>query len=328
MRGDGTQREDPELEIVVAIVAEWLPVFAPPIGGNGFAKPYADRLKLVLRVAQTETLASVRRRVIEELKPVTTGPDEYVGTDPADAIHWCMFYEPEDADGIDDINRYDVAEDLIGVDENGLAQWNLGADAIRYGDLVRAGEHGLVRGDPRRPYVVLLYPQAGPALQTVWDVFLTGWSIFGELLTARESVGLGRAAVQRLRQRLTGVEVLTRRAEGWHARGAGPADIIKTVEFKPWPVDDLRILLGLDSLTETVAVLELLGLSAAGDGTYVISAKEEARVLAVVAHEAARASVAFADPDASAAQLRDAFSKLLDTWARGDAQDDTVVRRD
>lgn len=312
---DGTQHGDRPLELVVAVVAEWLPAFAPPVGGNGFATPYADRLKLTLRVKPTETLGSVRRRVIKELAPVATGPEGYSERDLGDAIHWCMFYLPGDADGIDDVGRYERAEDLIVVDERGLAHWNLDAEQIRYGDLVRAGDLGLVRGDPRRPYVVLLYPQADQTLQTVWEAFLAGWSIFGDLLTAREGIRLARTTVHAVRRRLSGVKVLEERAEGWRARGGGPADIIKTVEFRPWPVDDLRMLLGLDTAEETVAVLGLLGMTETSEGTYVLGAQDEARVLAVAAHEAARASLPFADPDASVRQLRDAFSRLLDDWA-------------
>jgi hypothetical protein len=127
---DETQGGGGPREIVVAVVAEWLPSFAPPVGGNGFAKPYADRLKLSLRVETNETLASVRRRVIDELKPVATGPEGYADADPYDAIHWCMFYEPRDDDGLDSVGRYDRAQDLIVIDESGQAHWNLEAEAI------------------------------------------------------------------------------------------------------------------------------------------------------------------------------------------------------
>jgi hypothetical protein len=198
---------DHELEITVGVVAEWLPTFAPPVGGNGFVVPYADRLKVELRVAPDATLASVRRSLIKQLNPVATGPEGYDDGDPYDSIHWCMFYDPADENGLDAIGRYEHAEDLIVVDRRGLAHWNLDAETIRYGDLIRAGEQGLLKGDPRRPYVVFLYPQGDHTLQTVWEIFLTAWSIFGHLLTAREGVALGRRAVTDLRRRLAGVEV-------------------------------------------------------------------------------------------------------------------------
>jgi hypothetical protein len=114
------------------------------------------------------------------------------------------------------------------------------------------------------------------------------------------------------------VEVVKERADGWSSRGAGPADILKTVALKPWPDDDLRVLLGLESEEETIALLRLLGMSQTAAGTYVLGADEEARVLLIAAHEAARASLPFADPDASAEQLREAFGDLLDSWADGD----------
>jgi hypothetical protein len=53
---------------------------------------------------------------------------------------------------------WEWVQDLITVDPSGVARWNRSAGEIPYADLVRAAELGLLRGDPFRPYLLLLHP--------------------------------------------------------------------------------------------------------------------------------------------------------------------------
>jgi hypothetical protein len=70
---------------------------------------------------------------------------------------------------------YEVAEDIIVVEADGTARWNLTTEQITVDHLLRSADRGLLRGDPLRPYLVLLLPQGGEAFQTAWEAALAAW---------------------------------------------------------------------------------------------------------------------------------------------------------
>jgi hypothetical protein len=136
-------------DITIAAFADWLPKFDPPFGENGFAMPYRDRLKLQLPVEPADTLASVYQRALELWRPHVSADSPASSESLMNVIHWVWFYLPEDEPHFAD--RYESARDLILLDGAGLAEWNLGIEEIPYGDLVRAADAGLLRGDQLRP---------------------------------------------------------------------------------------------------------------------------------------------------------------------------------
>jgi hypothetical protein len=86
-------------DVTVAVLADWLPSFDPPVGGNGFTVPYDERLKAELQVEPTDTLASVYQRALAELEPVVASNSMSHPQDLMDAIYWVWFYEPSDSAG-------------------------------------------------------------------------------------------------------------------------------------------------------------------------------------------------------------------------------------
>lgn len=281
-------------EVRVAAVTADLPKFEPPLDeAQGFDIPYADRLAVELAVLPADSLASIYRRAIDDLQPRVDKSSQFVPSDAMEVVRWAWFYEPADANGIPARTKaWETAEDLVTVDELGLARWHRSAEDIPFADLVRASEHGLLRGDPFRPYLVLVLPQGGDAFQTAWEVVQFAWAVTGHVLTARE---LGRLIGQRLnRQRMQqslddGIPAVAKHSHSLAQRGGGPLELARTLERKPWPLEELRMLLGVDNDEDVAAIVGIFGLRPNADGLYELSEDEESRLLDVIAREARRA---------------------------------------
>jgi hypothetical protein len=284
-------------EISVAVVASWLPRFELPVGDNDLDKPYAERLKVDLTVKHDETLRHIYQRAVDELQPRAIKDSDGYVEDPLDAVSWTWFYESADADGIGDGKRYEVAEDLITVDEGGLARWRRSAAEIPYQDLTRAGDRGVLRGDPLRPYLVLLLPQGPHLVEIAWREVVLLWQLIGHLLTARELLKLTRARRERLGRAVEAAAVVERHGLSWSQRGGGPAELLATLERRPWAPDDLRMLLGLASTHEAVELLEVYGFVPNQSGEYEMSDDEESRLLREIADEASRGRLDPEDPE-------------------------------
>ncbi len=273
--------------VVIAAVAENLPAFEPPVGDQGFELPYERRLKVALDVDHSETLAQVYRRAVGQLAPRIVESDQFKG-EPLDTVRWTWFFEPGEEMGIDTARkRWEMSEDLLTVRADHELRWNRPQSDIPYADLLRASDYGLLRGDPRRPYLVLLLPQGGEAFQMAWESITTLWSIIGHMLAAREIVNLARGwRRDRLLKDISGgTEVVERHAARWARHGGGPRDVLKTLEFQPWPVEELRMLLGLDTQDEAEKLLRSFGLRPNEQGLYEISKDQEAELLGLVAWE-------------------------------------------
>lgn len=280
-------RRHVSVEVIAAVVASWLPRFEPPLGDNDLDTRYSDRLKVTLTVEpDDETLADVYRRAIDAWKPrVIPGSDGFVD-DPIDVVHWAWFYEAADEQGLEAHKTWEVAEDLIGIAADGHARWRRSAADIPYGDLIRADEHGLLRGDPLRPYVVLLIPQGPDVLHVAWTGFLLVWQTVGHILNVRELLRIARARRERLHKGVEAARIVARYQESWATYGGGPPEILATLERHPWRPDDLRMLLGLATVAEAATLLMGYGFAPSEDGLYELSEDQEAQLLHRIADEA------------------------------------------
>jgi hypothetical protein len=182
------------------------------------------------------------------------------------------------------------------------------AEEIIYGDLVRSGEHGLLRGDPLRPYLPLLQPQGGGGLQFTWETIQEIWRVLDVLLTARGAVALGAEARDRITGRLKGRRVVADHAEEWQERGGDLTRVRETLERKPWAPDDLRMIMNLQDEQEAKEILTLFGFEPAPSGLYEFSEDAEARLLRLTQDDVF-ATIAGADPDLLQARLE----KLVET---------------
>jgi hypothetical protein len=148
--------------------------------------------------------------------------------------------------------RYEVAEDIIVIEADGTARWNLTAEQITVDHLLRSADRGLLRGDPLRPYLVLLLPQGGDAFQTAWEAALAAWQIVTNLLAAHDLYTLLRGARREEIQKdlKDGTDVVDRYRARWSKAGGGPSELLRTMERRPWSVADLRALLGCQGSRE------------------------------------------------------------------------------
>ncbi len=294
-------------DVTIAALADWLPKFNPPFGVNGFDTPYKDRLKLHLIVDGNDTLASVYRRAIEHWHPQVSVDSPAHPDDLMNVVYWASFYLPEDRPGLH--LRYESPTDLILIDEEGRAQWNLGADEIPYGHLIRAGEQGLLRGDPLRPYLPMLLPQGGGGFQVSWETLLTTWKILEELLVARGVYSLGSEAQQRLLGRLRQRRAVEAHSDEWIARGGAARNVSRTIDRKGWSPDDLRIVMNVPTIQDAEDLLALFGHEPSSTGDYVISESDEARILRLAEDDVFNTFIS----GATDAELRPRLERLLAT---------------
>lgn len=294
-------------DVTIAVLADWLPKFDPPFGDNGFEKPYSDRLKLQLQVDGAETLASVYRRALEHWQPRISANSQAHPADPVDVIYWAWFYVPEDEPRFQ--QRYEWITDLILVDGDGHARWNLQAHEVPYDWLVRAGEQGLLRGDPLRPYLPMLLPQGGSGFQIGWETLQTSWQVLEGLLVAYGAYKLTNEARDRLLSRLRRRHSIEMHSPEWVERGGSARNVSLALERKPWSSEELRMIMNVPTAEVAEDLLAVFGLDCNAEGEYVVSESEEARILQLAEYDVFNRFIA----GASDADLRPRLERLLET---------------
>jgi len=295
------------LTVTVAVIAGWLPEWEPPIGAQGSDVKYGDRMKISLPVDDDETLQSVFERAIEAFQPLALPLPDGTAPDPIDTVFWVMFYEPDDDDSAYH-KIYETPSELVLVGRDGLAHWRKDRAEIAYGDIVRSGQYGLIRGDPLRPYLVLQLPQGEGLLGIAWEAVLHAWEVLEGLYVT------GQAAVllSRVRKRLSGRKVLEIKADAIQERGGGPLEVIETVQAVAWAVEDLRSIMGLDTDEDAAQVLDLAGCTLDADGRYRFSTNtEEAKFLKMAHDDVFQLVLASLDGDDEL--LRSRFEAMLRT---------------
>ena len=294
-------------DVTIAVLADWLPKFDPPFGDNGFEKPYEDRLKLQLQVDATETLASVYRRALEHWQPQISTDSQAHFADLMDVIYWTWFYVPEDEPRFH--QRYEWTTDLILVDGGRHARWNLQSHEIPYEWLVRAGEEGLLRGDPLRPYLPMLLPQGSGGFQIAWETLQTSWQVLEDLLVTYGAYKLGNEAKHRLLGRLRRRHSIETHSPEWIERGGDARNVSLTLERKPWSPDDLRMIMNVPTTQVAEDLLAVFGFDPTAEGTYVVSESEEARILRLAEEDVFKTFIG----GAGDAELRPRLERLLET---------------
>jgi hypothetical protein len=152
--------------------------------------------------------------------------------------------------------------------------------------LVRSAEHGLLRGDPLRPYLVLLRPQGSGDWQLAWDAIRAIWNLLPGVVPTAGAIKLGAEGIRSLQNRLRGAEVAAAYEPDWTARGGGPHDIARVIERGPWEASDLAAIMGVATDDDAKAILELFGCTPDADGRYVLGEDLESRILRLAEDEA------------------------------------------
>jgi hypothetical protein len=136
----------------------------PAFEDQGPEVPYADRLKLELSVDESDTLASVIDRTGDHFG-VTFTPAP-AGTRLSEIIGGVVFYRPEDENGLERPQPWPTSIRLL--DGSGAPSWAVPWRVARYDELLSAAEHGVLDGDPLRPYFWPAFPQ-GDVLGVLLD---------------------------------------------------------------------------------------------------------------------------------------------------------------
>jgi hypothetical protein len=268
-------------------------IFQYDKGGPDWHAPWADLPKAELVVTPDESLRRVLTRAAEELGvSLTAGaarahehnrPSGSAPSGPEAVIEttaYVAFHRPDDDDppevpeGMarrDERSRKHTV--LVVRDGEGRAVWRRPPLDATIGELLDAGEAGLLEGDPLELYLVLSIPQGGiggyaewqqlqQALEAAWH--LRG--LFGELITYLSFIG----AVSRWAKRRSnkGAEAVERHSADWARRGAAPADLENLLAARPRGSTEVAALLGC-SREEAEAILWALGFVPRKDGTWI-----------------------------------------------------------
>jgi hypothetical protein len=225
---------------------------------------YRERPSVVLRVDESESIGRIIDRAgshfgVSSPEP-GSGVQEYDTL--SDLLGYTAFYRRGEDSGLP---SYVSSLTLVGPD--GEARFNVPWTEVRYGDLVRASQSGLVDGDVTNLYLFLPtafgdfggfdWPEVIAALGVVWQVIDHAATAFDFASGIHWSKGL----LDRLRRRSEHrVEALVTYAPSWRERGAAPADLDRLLSLRAWKADEVSALLGCP-LDQAEAILWALGAS-------------------------------------------------------------------
>jgi hypothetical protein len=162
------------------------------------------------------------------------------------------------------------------VDAAGLARWDVRPLDAPIGNLLRAGDAGLLGGDPLRPYLILAVPGGDlGAIGTTWSAFEEAFTVVWEVVSAAGTAYSAAQAIKAIRARLGGAkEVIALRSEEWSERGARPADLVPILGAEARSSGQVAALLGCTE-TEAEALLWGLDFEAGDDGLWRAAVENE-----------------------------------------------------
>lgn len=252
-----------EYDITVALIADPDDPYRQMASQEEWERPYGDRPKVRLRASSLSSLAEVLHQAAADLGAAPPPGYEFPTSFPASRR--IAFYKPEDEEKLAprSMPRLHWAE-LVLVDETGRAVFGVHDQrAITIEDLVRAGEAGVVDGDPLRPYLII-EPGWGDAPPPDWPTFITGLEVAWDVLNVGAVVGGAWAFADQIRRRLqsrvgAGKKAAKDRRE-WAQRGTRPYQFAALARTRQWKTEELADLLGC-SEKEAEAILWILGFS-------------------------------------------------------------------
>ncbi len=282
------------VDVVVALIANAERPFETMALESEWARPYDERPKAELTVDEGQTLAEVLEAAAEQLDlrpPAEHYNPTFVGT-----YNKVAFYKPEDEHGFADrhVPRYLLSE-LTLIDDRGQAIFGVhNLRGVRYSDLLRAAEGGVLNGDPLRPYLVIEVGY-GDAPPPDWGLVFEGLKVLRETLQVAGEVGgvlaLGKLVIDAVRERLgRGQEALESNPE-WMLRGYSPYQFTALILSRDWSPAELAQVLGC-SEQEAKGVLWVLGFADDEAGRWQLDGDEAAKIvrelqieLAIAAHD-------------------------------------------
>lgn len=268
--------------VTVALVGDpkrWGDEFVPEAG----RKPWDERLKVDIELRDEDTWATVIDRAAEELGVEL--PQDFQEFGPvrvSDRVPYVAFYREGAERPLDSSPR---SQHVTLVDDDGRARWNVPLPQMKdlpYSELIRAGEHGALEGDPRRMY---LFPTFGigngmlpnwaswvQALGVLWQTVQAMADVEGGLSFSKRALDTAQRALGRTKA------VEERHHRGWAERGLTPIELDSWLGDRPWNPDDLAFHLDC-SAAEAEAVLVARGFAQDEAGLWRRSDEEAADFL-------------------------------------------------
>ena len=294
----------------------------PRFLNQGSGVPWASREKVTIDVKPSETLASVIDRAAEMFgvsvprQGVRSGPDAKV----SEVVAGVAFYKEADD------RRYSAPYEWLSVfpcvDDRGELFWRWINEA-QYADLLRAFEHDLLPGDPRRVYLWPMVPQGGEVGFGLWPDFLSTLQVFRQVaegLTLSAGVAQFFEYVGALKGRLGGAGTVPTEVLDNH--NAGPNQVSELL--RPGgqvTLAELQQFFGLDE-GEAFALVSLFGMDVSSDGLVVFTDQPDSRFLSRLLDHAVQSSMGAVRPDAQ--MLADFARARLEALAAG--EDESILK--
>lgn len=263
------------MKVTVGALHGEFPAFESPFPNQGFEVPWEERPKVELEVGDDEPLGSVLERAMDELgvrSALPEGPQGRFGH--AHEIAFVGFHRPEDSSAVRSRQYYNLAA----VDTEGRARWTNDILAVPFGDVRRAAEAGLIRGDPQLIYLnltaqggnggLLSWPELVMAFALLRAVIATVSDVEGTIAFGKRLLGRTKEAEEALADTYVSLE----------ERGALPFEFREALGQGPWNPADLAELL---DCTEDRAkgILQGYGFAEAESGLWRLGVDPEAKLL-------------------------------------------------
>ena len=253
------------LHVEVALIGDHtVPFEQEHLDEQFYDMPYAERVRVGFEVEEGESLGATLERAADAMGIV---PRNTPWAPPrVDAsYHRVAFFKPEDEAGFAPRaqGRMHLTE-LTLVDDRGRALFGVSRlHAVRFSDLIRAADAGVIDGDPLRPYLILDqgwgdwpgvdWATTQTALDVVWEVVKAVAALTGAAAGVVKARSWLRERVDRGRTALATNPV-------WAQRGDRPDQLAALVSLRPWKTHELAALLGC-SESEAEGILWILGFS-------------------------------------------------------------------
>lgn len=165
---------------------------------------------------------------------------------------------------------------LVVRDADGRAVWRRPPFDATVAELIDAAEHGLLQGDPLRPYLVLVVPQGGLGILMEWTTLQRELEVAWYLTGAFATLAGALSGIEWIKTRLRrgeAAEVVEKQAPDWRSRGAAPDDLRELFAATPRSTKEIAALLGCSD-DEADAILWALGFVPRGPGGTWVASKD------------------------------------------------------
>lgn len=301
--------------INVAVIGD--PSSPYPWSDADWDKSYSERQHVTVGANDDATLGDVCEQAVAALGlslPVGIDrPTEVAATKVTDVLTYTGFYKRAD-----EFQPPTLQIGLTVVNSSGLVVWNVPWQQAVLADLFRAGDAGVLGGDPRRPYLVLPHEfgdfwgyewgEVLQALKLMHDHFHDAMAYLADEVAGAAVVG---AVLRRIVHRVRGIEKLREKVPSWQERGSAPKQFDEMLAAKVWNGDELASLLGCTP-NEAEAILWALGASFNdADGRWYLARSDEDQFL----HDNLLLAI-WQQPVGDGDAIRDIYRGRLDEFLR------------